>query len=557
MSDSIINIIINTIKKGGGDKEQISQFKKLSAAVKEFTGFSLGSVTAVGAAAMALRTIKQVAREGMEAFLELSNNVEQFMQITGDSAETTSRFIQMVDDERISIDTLQKIMNGAAKKGYDVSVASIAAMSDEFRTLKTEQEQNLFLTEHFGKSGLAFERVMRLGSAAIYQRMGAISENLVVDEEAIAKTVEFQEAIDAWNDSIDGVKIKIGEELTPVISDYALVLADLVEKSNKGNASFVKTEAVLMALSPVVAAVAYTVKAFNLGVGSSADKLRKQQDGTESSEWAMQNYKTTARETYDLLSNGLNPSLDSAAEKWGSLAWQEDFAAHKAEGALTAIRMVDKDILSLTQKLMDAYEEEAGEREKATRRIIFAYIEQQLAADGYTEAEMNYLIALGDQWEIYSAEVASQAGFVINQAALISNALSNIPKELTVSIAMIQSGNIDLNGYSMTGTAGSTVPTGSVATGVVDPATGRKQYKDADGSFSYRASGGPVYAGEAYIVGENGPEPFIPAVDGRIISNEMAFGNNYVSISISGAGDPKAVAREVMRELNRQGVGRA
>lgn len=37
-----------------------------------------------------------------------------------------------------------------------------------------------------------------------------------------------------------------------------------------------------------------------------------------------------------------------------------------------------------------------------------------------------------------------------------------------------------------------------------------------------RASGGPVAAGRAYMVGERGPEPFIPAVNGRILSVPQA-----------------------------------
>lgn len=34
-----------------------------------------------------------------------------------------------------------------------------------------------------------------------------------------------------------------------------------------------------------------------------------------------------------------------------------------------------------------------------------------------------------------------------------------------------------------------------------------------------RASGGPVEAGKAYLVGEKGPEPFIPKVSGTILPN--------------------------------------
>ncbi|REF69959.1 tape measure domain-containing protein [Paracoccus versutus] len=43
------------------------------------------------------------------------------------------------------------------------------------------------------------------------------------------------------------------------------------------------------------------------------------------------------------------------------------------------------------------------------------------------------------------------------------------------------------------------------------------------GMFSgFRASGGPVMAGKAYVVGEKGPEPFVPAVNGRILSVSQA-----------------------------------
>lgn len=49
-----------------------------------------------------------------------------------------------------------------------------------------------------------------------------------------------------------------------------------------------------------------------------------------------------------------------------------------------------------------------------------------------------------------------------------------------------------------------------------------------------RASGGPVSGGSAYMVGENGPEPFVPATSGSIISNS-AF-----TESGSGLGQPSS-----------------
>ena len=55
-----------------------------------------------------------------------------------------------------------------------------------------------------------------------------------------------------------------------------------------------------------------------------------------------------------------------------------------------------------------------------------------------------------------------------------------------------------------------------------------------------RASGGPVIAGQGYMVGEHGPEPFIPGVNGTILPNGSSRGsivnNFHYTIDARGAG---------------------
>ena len=46
-----------------------------------------------------------------------------------------------------------------------------------------------------------------------------------------------------------------------------------------------------------------------------------------------------------------------------------------------------------------------------------------------------------------------------------------------------------------------------------------------------RATGGPVNAGTAYMVGEKGPELFVPRQSGTIIPNGSGGGNIYVSVT--------------------------
>ncbi|MBP6728645.1 MAG: hypothetical protein KA129_03415 [Microthrixaceae bacterium] len=74
-------------------------------------------------------------------------------------------------------------------------------------------------------------------------------------------------------------------------------------------------------------------------------------------------------------------------------------------------------------------------------------------------------------------------------------------------------------------------------------------------SFMGRASGGPVSGGTPYIVGEEGPELFVPGASGTIIPNHSLSsggrsGGMSVTINVSaGVGDPVEIGRKVAEAL--------
>jgi hypothetical protein len=70
-----------------------------------------------------------------------------------------------------------------------------------------------------------------------------------------------------------------------------------------------------------------------------------------------------------------------------------------------------------------------------------------------------------------------------------------------------------------------------------------------------RAAGGPVRAGSPYLVGERGPEMFVPQRSGNIIPNHAMTGaaaGQTITINVHGVTDPDTVARKVMSEINRR-----
>jgi hypothetical protein len=66
-----------------------------------------------------------------------------------------------------------------------------------------------------------------------------------------------------------------------------------------------------------------------------------------------------------------------------------------------------------------------------------------------------------------------------------------------------------------------------------------------------RAMGGPVNAGTSYIVGERGPELFMPNASGTIIpNNKLSGGGTVINLTVNGAIDGESTARQIVRILN-------
>ncbi len=81
----------------------------------------------------------------------------------------------------------------------------------------------------------------------------------------------------------------------------------------------------------------------------------------------------------------------------------------------------------------------------------------------------------------------------------------------------------------------------------------------AGAPLARRASGGPAFAGQPYMVGESGPEPFVPATNGWIFPSlgamqaapAFASSNRTTTIYING-NDSARIERVVRRALARE-----
>lgn len=66
-----------------------------------------------------------------------------------------------------------------------------------------------------------------------------------------------------------------------------------------------------------------------------------------------------------------------------------------------------------------------------------------------------------------------------------------------------------------------------------------------------RANGGPVSSGTSYVVGERGPELFVPNTAGTIVPNGGGGRGNTINLTVNGAIDAEGTARTIVDVLNR------
>ncbi len=138
---------------------------------------------------------------------------------------------------------------------------------------------------------------------------------------------------------------------------------------------------------------------------------------------------------------------------------------------------------------------------------------------------------------------------------LFDTAKQLITQYIAIGIARTFAGIPGAGGGSVSALYGSGAPNAVAGGGIFSGA----------GPFQFRAAGGPVSAGTPYIVGERGPELFMPRTSGSIYPNDamgMGGANIVVNVDAGGSsvgGDPgqanqlgKAIGIAVQQELIKQ-----
>jgi hypothetical protein len=175
--------------------------------------------SAVQLAERGLQMLKQGYDATIGATLEYANQVRSLSQISGESAEDTSRFIQVLDDYKIGTENVTTATRALTSQGLAPTIDTLAQLSDQYLSLSSTEERNEFVLKNLGRSGLQWVEVLNKGSDAIKKQGDAVAKGLILNQKQLDQARKLEIAQDTLGESWQQLSMTIGNALIPAVTE--------------------------------------------------------------------------------------------------------------------------------------------------------------------------------------------------------------------------------------------------------------------------------------------------------------------------------------------------
>ena len=530
-----IGVNTDPLNKGlGGAKQSLTQFG----------GEMAKQVIGVASLTAAVYKAGQTVVDSIGDWADYADSMRLSAQMAGVTTEEMSRLTQAADDFRVPMEVMQRSMEMALKNGFTPTIDNLAALSDELLAIQDPATRAAKASEIFGKSYADMMPFLMAGGDAIREVTDGISDNLVVTEEAAQQAKEYKDALDALGDAWVGLKNKIGQFAVPALTDVINNLAgqptELMKIQDEVMAAAKKAfddkkisaeeyQAVLDNVSTSTGTYSDYVSKLNFILGILNNTNGEAVDTTEvltEAELEAANAAIAAAEAQAKLNAELEniTSLEGNYEGIIDLAYKyTDMLEEKETLQIERQKLINQGWSEQSQKVKDLDANIAGidaSMAELADRVTLDMFQATIAIGGVTQAELGAYMQMAIDMGYMSEEGAKAAMKAYGNAIETINGLEidektgNVTVDATAAFATFdlleqyvlldKEQRVFVNTYY--GTSG----------GNDDP---YENYTGPTYGEGTRASGGDVIGGTPYIVGERGPELFIPDTNGRVYSN--------------------------------------
>lgn len=497
----------------------------------------------IGITTDALQELRAVAESAGVEQSALDNSIEKLSKGLAEAAMGSGTAKNALDELGLSANDLMAL-------GLDGALAKIA---DEISKVPDPMQKTALATQLFGRSGAPMLNLLREGAAGMAKmRQEARDLGIVIDEDLIRNAEEAQTQLDLMSRVISAELSSALISLAPLLVASATSIAQLSSAAREFfsigqfelpellDAEGVRALAAEMGgLTNELASVERARDALSANEETFGIDSSRAVSWAETLAAAEENLAAAIarRQAAQAATQRLVTGLGDAAEQTDVLREQAELnamsAAERERAAISTRRMAMEQAM-----LNDLIASGIDAQDETYQGIV-------LVADAYEAAEIAASKILNPVKAVAAAGAGAAASIesVVDVVAELSPMLSRLGMDAESFNGIMQTVENSMESAFMSmvdGTSTASEAFKSMAseiikelyrvlvvkqitgfiTDTISLATGQTGFFDgvAGAPVSGRASGGSVASGQGYMVGEHGPEPFIPAQNGRILS---------------------------------------
>ena len=569
-------------KLGETKKQSTALVPGLENARRSMTGFVSDNAALIGVLAGVGLAMGKVVKD----HIAYANSVRQLSALSGENVENTSRFIQLLDDYKLSTDDALAATRALTKEGHAPNIETLAKLSDQYLAINGVEAKNEFILKNLGRGGAAWTEVLQKGSKALREQGAAISDNLILNQKMVDDARKAEVAMDGWNDSVEGLKTTLAIKLIPVLTDVVdswtwlfravEIYNDSTDEAGNHTVSFVNaltqskdeidaTKEAMLSHADAAGTDAGAVDdltASNKAAEEAAKALSDVYTGLLSSMFAINQQQEDHRKTLEDLTKK-DAELAAEKDKLTLKMWEEQRAGKLTNDEnLEYIQKMDE-LTKAQEENRQAKADATAENEKASKQRIYDLVQEKLGIDGVIDiGEYEYLQNLAVQKGLVSRAAADQA---IKENQLADSLVSNFAKtqpamDTTLStMQQIASYNGTVVDFGVNFSTSGSIPGiggGMAGGGQAGGGNSGGGSHGGGGGSQKRDSGGYGVAGTPYMIGTGAqPELFVPSTNGTFHPNAGGMGNTYnITINNPKVEKSENSIRTALKKLSFVGV---
>jgi hypothetical protein len=523
----------------------------------------------------------------LQSTVDAAEGFRKLSERTGATVEFLSGFTEAADDMFIKSDTVSAALGIFAKKlggvedamdGSGISAGAFAkklseigintdnveeallTVADRFKDMKDGTEKTALAVQLFGKQGAELIPILNKGRDGINEMSSAAKEmGLVMTSDTVKAVQDMKKAQDELNDTWEGASRRIMAQVIPALNEMGKRLTD--PKAFRGDALVIaKTN--FDAYNKAVKEAALGTREYGEWALRAEQPLRDLTHTTVDMGTALENIDGPTRTVNQLWSETSEAMRIATIKEYDAKEAAEQLAA-KQQALADATNNVNS-AFGGTPKAMDNAEKAMALFSLNTGGTTKAQFEQKQAMEAIRDALDKGIISYADAAkaliglrdgtltteDAFRKAGAAGAFYRDETEKLIAASDKLKPKEVTLTVHnRWDDGEGVWDRYIAAQDKTVTVRFNMVQGTNVESDTGGNT----------RARGGPVKKSRPYLVGEQGPEMFVPYASGYIVPNSQtpytdpgtkvnqSFNVNNPSIIINSA-NGAAIAQQIARQ---------